>query len=224
MSVCQIIEVAKVALLLDLSTRKQTNAKNSCQSVYHQPISVVLEGLDGIGKSTTAQALANRLDAVLLQTPPTEMLGFRPFFDKDLTIRKGFYMVGNFLVGDQISMLRAEGKTVVIDRYYASTIAYILGKSHDPLPPLDCGAYDWPAELNRPTHMFLITLPEEDRIIRRSSRTSIQETEEEAILRRNQAFSSKINEAYRRLGCKEIAISVNDDTETIVNRIMGELV
>ena len=43
-------------------------------------VAIVVEGLDGVGKSTLVQALAKRLDAVALRTPPDSMEPFRKKF------------------------------------------------------------------------------------------------------------------------------------------------
>ena len=43
-------------------------------------ISIVIEGLDGVGKSTICKALAMKLNAELLMTPPIEMKSYRNYF------------------------------------------------------------------------------------------------------------------------------------------------
>lgn len=49
-------------------------------AVQQRIISIVLEGLDGVGKSTLAAALAKRLGAVSMRTPPECMEPFRSRF------------------------------------------------------------------------------------------------------------------------------------------------
>lgn len=113
------------------------------------------------------------------------------------------------------------GRHVVLDRYYASTIAYILGKKDLDLPlPDDSSAYAWPGELYRPTCMIVLVLPEEDRIRRRQSRTSVEETPEEKLLRETPIIPARINAAYERLGCTRVDIEGNDSVDAVVEKVL----
>ena len=59
-----------------------------------RPISVVLEGLDGVGKSTVAVKLAEIMNARHMCTPPTIMHSAREWFvQQDNHMRKAYYMV-----------------------------------------------------------------------------------------------------------------------------------
>ena len=192
----------------------------------HRPISIVLEGLDGVGKSTIAEALANRLNARCLQTPPGIIKDFRGYFDsQDVPTRNAYYMIGNFLAGNEFLKFVEEGESVVVDRYYASTIAYKTGKNmlDAELPPLDDPVYSWPLELPKPDYMFLLTLPEKDRVIRRASRLTVDETVEEKRIRMEPAISDRINEVYRRLGCAEIPLILTDSIDDVIQKILAEL-
>jgi hypothetical protein len=58
------------------------------------PMSIVLEGLDGVGKSTVAFKLAEILGAKHMVTPPAIMLPAREWFvEQDNHMRKAYYMV-----------------------------------------------------------------------------------------------------------------------------------
>lgn len=117
------------------------------------------------------------------------------------------------------------GRSIVLDRYYASTIAYIMGKKdpHIPLPPAGDEAYAWPSELYRPTCMFMLDLPEEVRIARHLSRTSVKENDEERLLRENSNISDRIRQAYAHLGCKRIDLNEGDDVDTVVRKILDNI-
>lgn len=115
-----------------------------------------------------------------------------------------------------------EGRHVVLDRYYASTIAYILGKRDldSPLPTAGDSAYAWPRELYRPTCMIVLVLPEADRIARRQSRTSVDETPEEKLLRENPLIPARINAVYESLGCTRVDIAGADSVEVVVEKVL----
>ena len=105
------------------------------------PPCVILEGLDGVGKTTTIALLRERLGAVQLRTPPDEIRPYRSYFDAHpTTLRQGYYEVGNFLAGAQMQKVIEGGTPVVCDRFYASTKAYSLAYD-TPLPPTDSAVY-----------------------------------------------------------------------------------
>ena len=186
-------------------------------------ISIVLEGLDGTGKSTVVLALADRLDAIAMITPPNSMRSYRAYFDRiGGAQREAYYMVGNFVAATEISNNVATGKHVVVDRFYASTRSYLLGRDLDrELPEKGAEEYNWPPELLRPTITFFLSLDENERLKRRAGRTEIEETAEESLLRGKRIIGSRINEAYRRFDCVEIDAS--GSVTTIVNNIISVL-
>lgn len=188
------------------------------------PVCVALEGLDGVGKTTVAALLAAKLGAQLLRTPPDAMRACRPFFDRaDDATRKAYYVVGNFVAGEEVKALLAAGRSVVLDRFHASTFAYRYGKQPGPLPEPGDAAYAWPPELCRPTHMVLLTLPHVDRVARRAGRMDVAETPEEALLRESADTSERINEAYRRFGCTEVRLAAGDSAEAVVEKVVAAL-
>ena len=188
-------------------------------------VSIVLEGLDGVGKSTAILGLADKLGARVMHTPPDSMLGFRSHFDdispENRERRNAYYEVGNFLAGVEMRNAVSEGKSVVMDRYYASTVAYRVGRCGvDPLPPAGDIVYELPPSLPRPKFMVVLTLPEAARIARRAARTDVAETPEEVVLRMKPHIAERINEAYRRLGCIEVALSDADGPDAVVKKIL----
>jgi MoxR-like ATPase len=84
---------------------------------------IVVEGLDGVGKTTITKELSSTLNAELLRTPPTELAFLRPHFDKQVSnlrviislspltvisgvvslqpapVRRAFYALGNQVAG-----------------------------------------------------------------------------------------------------------------------------
>lgn len=183
--------------------------------------SIVLEGLDGIGKTTTAYALAKRLNGIFKKTPPPEIEHERKAYDHggDEHLRRKFYMKGNYLVGKQVEALVNNEEVVVIDRYLCSTVAYKLGKSNENLPNIDDKVYQWPVDLYKPNVMICIKMNEASRLRRRQMRISADETAEERELRLNGEISKRINEVYSRMGCILLDITEEDSTDEIVVKI-----
>jgi thymidylate kinase len=183
-------------------------------------IFIVVEGLDGTGKSTVVQELAIRLNAIPMITPPNSMRAYRSYFDRvGGAQREAYYMIGNFIAATDIRSVITRGESAVVDRFYSSTKSYILGKDVDrELPPIGSEEYEWPPELLQPTITFFLTVDEDVRLQRREKRVELAETQEEGLLRQQSVIGQRINEAYRRFGCVEIDASgtVADVIECIV--------
>jgi dTMP kinase len=93
-----------------------------------RPCFVVLEGVDGVGKSTLAQGLAARLGASLQSTPPSELSRVRPEVDALYAgfgaAQQLFYASSVAYASQRANELLAQGQSVVLDRYWASTRVY----------------------------------------------------------------------------------------------------
>ena len=102
---------------------------------------VILEGLDGTGKSTLACNLQERLApagfqsmVTLLQSPPEELQHLRPHFDaQPPAMRRAFYSLGNYACALKMHEAAAVGP-VVVDRFWPSTVAYALARDLEQAP------------------------------------------------------------------------------------------
>lgn len=187
---------ARFAELVALASTEcaQTDTRPQCQSI-------LLEGLDGVGKSTLAAALASKLNATLLCTPPMELHPYRAFFDQQPeAVRRAFYMLGNLLVSRVIRSAKAEDK-FVIDRYWPSTFAYgtasKLRKERCPIDEIPTQTITWPSFLCAPTSAILLTLDEHVRQQRLCARGA--QTQEEEHLQREREFRALVMTMYRRI-------------------------
>jgi len=92
------------------------------------PLLVVFEGLDGSGKSTCARLVADLLEAEFLTTPSPPVRAYRDDlmtrFAGCQEARQLFYLATVFAASSAARTLLAEGRSVVIDRYFLSTQAY----------------------------------------------------------------------------------------------------
>lgn len=89
---------------------------------------VVVEGLDGVGKSTIATELARRLGAVLMATPPPMVAEPRRLlelaYDEYPLARMLWYASTGAAVSQDVARLVATGQPVVLARYFLSTLVY----------------------------------------------------------------------------------------------------
>ena len=92
------------------------------------PVFIVFEGLDGSGKSTCARIVAQELGAELMTTPSPDVRVYR---EDTITSFSGcqeacqlFYLATVFAASARVGDLLADGRSVVLDRYFLSTQAY----------------------------------------------------------------------------------------------------
>lgn len=89
---------------------------------------IAIEGIDGVGKTTCAKLLANRMQAFLYKTPSGAFERIRAEIEAigDTQVRFAFYLASVFYASDEISSLVLH-QPVVCDRYIYTTIAYHRG-------------------------------------------------------------------------------------------------
>jgi dTMP kinase len=93
-----------------------------------RPMFIVLEGLDGAGKTTCARMLADFLDAQSMTTPSPEVREHRDAivgsFAGNQEAAHLFYLSTVVAASSQVGQVLASGRSVVMDRYFLSTQAY----------------------------------------------------------------------------------------------------
>ena len=91
--------------------------------------SILIEGLDGTGKTTIVEALKNKIgelssveSVVTLKTHLDSIKDIRDFcVNQNPHLREGYYMTGNYLASVEIQKLLDSDTTVIIDRFYPTT-------------------------------------------------------------------------------------------------------
>lgn len=117
---------------------------------------IVIEGLDGCGKTTLAQRLVQHLgaNAVQRKSPPAQLENARTFIESESTnaseheqklrdskafktLKRAFFCFGNYILAEE--MLRSNtGGPIIIDRFASSTLAYTWGSIDARSSPLKC--------------------------------------------------------------------------------------
>lgn len=94
----------------------------------HKPLLIAVEGLDGCGKSTLASNLAVALGADFLRTPlnldGTTRLAMEAHCARSALARMLFYSATVAAAAVDIRAVLVAGRSVVVDRYWLSTVAY----------------------------------------------------------------------------------------------------
>ncbi|MGB1091413.1 MAG: dTMP kinase [Oceanobacter sp.] len=137
------------------------------------PYFIVLEALDGVGKTTLAKNLAEHYGCTFLTTPGKELQPLRGDIIKGLgesqTARALFYAATVQAEGERAASLCQQGQSVVMDRYSASTIAY--AKARGVTANLDVAL----SHAIKPDFTILLTLDEQERQKRLAERGTTAE-------------------------------------------------
>ncbi len=153
----------------------------------------VFEGLDGVGKSTVAEAFADEIDGIYMESPGPGIQEIREYVDSEPHSKQTqflMYMASNSALGDQIEERINQGEDVVLDRYYPTTVVYNEADEDE--------SGRW-RELARefdflePDHMFYLWTNTETRLERKSGRTSKDEGRDA-----DQIGYSGVEQAYER--------------------------
>ena len=133
-----------------------------------KPLFIVVEALDGVGKTTLVRGLAERLGGVARNTPgdalravSSQVLGA---LGDDQTARCLFYAASVVAEGRRARRTVDEGGTVVMDRYWLSTVSY--ARARGVVQALDDVERCVPA----PDVTVLVTLDEAERVRRMDGR------------------------------------------------------
>jgi thymidylate kinase len=142
------------------------------------PFIVLIEGLDGCGKSTLVKRLANtppppegRFTWSAVSTPTASMAAVRDVFDKrGGAVARAFYMASNYMLQQEIreECIHLHNAIFVVDRWYASTCAYSVAWKNttggpESIDQLDESLFQWPKDLMRPDIFLLLHVDDSTR-------------------------------------------------------------
>lgn len=163
-------------------TASSSNSNFSKLKTKNRPFVIVVEGLDGSGKTSlvtqVSQALNNdnkNIKGMVMSTPPKSMGYVRDIFDKrGGAVARAFYMVSNYVllydIADEINKNNTSTSSyvVVVDRWYTSTCAYTIGYKNTVDGPeavdfLDSSLFAWPHDLLTPDLVVLLQVDDKVR-------------------------------------------------------------
>ena len=185
---------------------------------------VVIEGIDGCGKSTVARLVAERLGkrAVLTREPTQSWIGkavhigdkanISPFTDALL------FMADRAQHTEEITKLVKKGRVVVSDRYYHSTVAYQAANLKKVFPG---DAFKWLLETNlkfsrRPDLTVLLVISPEKGLKRVAGRGKYSRFEKLSFLKQVHGNYQKLARMDRSI----VKIDATQDLEDVVDQVL----
>lgn len=186
---------------------------------------IVIEGLDGTGKSTTAKALAKELGGIALNTPLDKFKGVRPqledIYAEESYGRQLFYASTAIASSIQVEKELAKAPVVVLDRYWLSTQVYHSWRTqgaHFTLPEVE-------GMLLKPDLTVYLELTLEERVKRMGGRDdNTEEDRQTTDLVANQQLND-LYHAHRNSPCVGAWLKVDTglSTDEIVDTVIKHL-
>ncbi|MDP3244450.1 MAG: dTMP kinase [bacterium] len=188
---------------------------------------IVLEGIDGVGKTTIAKMIKRELGrhhikSVIYESTEKKNSGFnilKPFIKKyaaKLSINSSlFFYLSSTLLKSEIIKKMLKNKWVICDRYIYSTLAYhkIKGATKSLLPNLN----KFP--IIKPDFSFLITVDDKTRLQRVKKRKIINQAD--LIPKKQGSHAYKMETELKKFKLTEVKndSSLNEAINFIVKKI-----
>lgn len=188
----------------------------------------VIEGIDGSGKSAIVNALRERLkseEVIFTEEPTNSWLGDavrRSHDEKANPLTETFlFLADRSAHAHEIEKWLSEGKQVICDRYYHSTVAY-QGAALD--GKVDFDPFSWLLEVNRqiapePDIVFLLDVAPSISLDRIIDREALSKFEREDFLEKVAGNYSKLAELLDNI----IVIDASEPLEEVLRNILDEL-
>jgi dTMP kinase len=180
---------------------------------------VIIEGMDGSGKTTVGDQLAKQLGYQFFDSLPTPYREHHADF-RDRLSRDGFhlYMMSMLkTMSETIGAMRDDGKGVVMSRYYQTTVSYHTARN------LFAGKKDYlkidldPLKLEKPSHAFFLHVEEPERVRRLQSRGALSVEDQETL---NSGFREILVAEYAKHGMQRVDATV-DGPKEVANKLMA---
>jgi len=170
-----------------------------------KPLFIVIEGMDGVGKTTITKLLSKKLNGISYKIPPTELTNIRDNIDNSNKYSKFFYYLSaTYYASENIKSNIKEGNSVVCDRYYQTTFSAYGDEVMDLV-----NSKQIINTLYKPNFCFLLTVSEEERLKRLNLRDFLSKDDIESI--DNDVLRNKQMSKYYQMDM--IEIDTTDKTE-----------
>lgn len=176
------------------------------------------EGLDGVGKTSTAKAFADEIDAAFMQTPGPGLEEIRDYVDSDIHSPQTeflLYLGSVSAVSDHVEQHLEAGNDVVLDRYYPSTVVYRNANTNE-----DWTSYYKDFDFTEPDEIFFLWTDEKTRMGRIENRDVLDKEEEI-----DSDFMNEVRNEYLILAEEfdMVPIEAVEGINNVVDKVMDEI-
>lgn len=180
---------------------------------------IVIEGLDGSGKTTTCKTLAEELEAVVYKTPPYPFDQIRANIDSDVSAdSRFFFYISSILHASSEINIALNERDVVCDRYIYSTLCYHYALN----PKLAYFKLD-DFDILRPDFVFYLWAPYEVRIRRITQRDNKDPHKLNDNHHNDKLFLSKVEAEFKNFHEMILIDTADMSTHNIIKQIKEEM-
>lgn len=171
---------------------------------------ITIDGVDGVGKTTTCALLAQRLNAASFKSPSEPFLSTRYMVDSNVEplTRYFFFRAATQNDSKKIEQILHSGTSVVCDRYIYSTYAY-----HATMNPVIDKIFE-KTELAEPDLSILLTAPSGVRKNRLAQRKAANQ-EYDRLLENNSAYQDAVQVFFQNLNMFEVDTEQNTPKQVV---------
>jgi len=180
---------------------------------------IVIEGIDGSGKTTVCKLLSQKINGLFYKTPSLPFSDFREDIDRYVNIQSRFYFYLSSVIhaSSEIDNLLNQNH-VVCDRYILSTLCY-----HRAADSSFYSFNEQNIDILRPDYTFYLDAEYEIRMKRVVKREQINYEEAITTKLHNKNYQEKVKLEFLKynnlIKLDTSNVSADNVTETIINRI-----
>lgn len=184
---------------------------------------IVIEGVDGSGKTTVGESLADRISGEYIFTPSRSYESIRDYINCSASPEARFlyYLSSVIDVSDKIS--KSGDKNYICVRYIWSTIIGYAVIGDKDVSDVKRMLKPFEPYIIRPTKNVLLTVSEDEQIKRLKLRNGCKHTFSDKLSIESEEFRNKVNRMYHEFAYKNDSWAIIDTTNKSIENVVDEV-
>lgn len=165
---------------------------------------IVIEGIDGSGKSTVSKKIANMLGITHLESPIHPFTEIRKNIDESLCSkgRLYFYLSSNYKLSNFIKEQK-ETRSIICSRYFYSTIIGYFSRLGEEISSLYDNPFIMEREFLKPDLVIFLQVDEDKQAKRINSRDQSLNSLTDLMCLKNSTYQKLLSQNYNTIAEKE---------------------